>query len=173
MDLSIIKDLRKKQGLSQKDLAEIIKVSPSYIHKIECNKKNPSIAILTKISSALNVDPALLLNHAKKNTPSSLDNIPNIPMDDLIQLSQHINSNISIADKLDDVHLLEYMYKSKITQLKKDYESKYIFLKDSYESKITVLEDENDKLKSTLSYLEYQNKKLLNKLNSLILSDKE
>lgn len=64
MDLSIIRDLRKKQGLSQKNLANILGVSPSYIQKIECNKK---------ISSALNIELSLLLNDTNYNISPSIN----------------------------------------------------------------------------------------------------
>lgn len=53
---------RRKKGLSQKDLAELIKVSPSLICKIEKNKAYPSLITLTKIAKALEVDIASFLN---------------------------------------------------------------------------------------------------------------
>jgi len=53
---------RRKKGLSQKALAELIEVSPSLICKIEKNKAYPSLITLTKIAKVLGVDIANLLN---------------------------------------------------------------------------------------------------------------
>lgn len=53
---------RRKKGLSQKALAELIEVSPSLICKIEKNKAYPSLITLTKIAKVLEVDIASLLN---------------------------------------------------------------------------------------------------------------
>jgi transcriptional regulator with XRE-family HTH domain len=53
---------RRKKGLLQKALAELIEVSPSLICKIEKNKAYPSLITLTKIAKVLGVDIANLLN---------------------------------------------------------------------------------------------------------------
>lgn len=160
MDLSIIKDLRKKQGLSQKNLANLLDVSPSYIQKIECNKKNPSISTLKKLSSALNIELSLLLDDTNNDTSSSFNsNIVlsnNIPLEELIQFDECIDKNISIADTLNDIYLLENLYKDKLNHLKEKYEQKF-----------NLLEDENHKLRLSLTYLDTENKKLLDKIDSL------
>lgn len=53
-----IKELRKKKGISLTELAARSGVSKSYLSNIERDlKKNPSIDVLLKISSVLNVDP--------------------------------------------------------------------------------------------------------------------
>lgn len=173
MNLSKIKELRKEKGLSQKRLANMLEVSPSYIQKIESNKKNPSISTLKKISSALNVDMSLLISNDNKNNidnsdcnnvdtssnnkKSSIDsglNLPsNIPIDILLKFMEYIDEDISIADKLNDIYLLESLYK---------YEFKS--LKDTYEYTINKLDDENRKLRLALAYLEAENKKLSNKI---------
>lgn len=56
MDLSIIKELRKKKGLSQQDLGEKLGVSGAYIQQIENNKKNPSMKTLNRIAEALDTN---------------------------------------------------------------------------------------------------------------------
>lgn len=47
---------RKKAGLSQAALAEKAGTAPNYIALIEVGKKFPSLTMLEKIASALNVD---------------------------------------------------------------------------------------------------------------------
>lgn len=48
-----IAERRKKQGLSQQDLAEMSGVSPRTINAVELGKANPSINVLTKIVKPL------------------------------------------------------------------------------------------------------------------------
>ena len=47
---------RKKEGLSQAALAEKVGTAPNYIALIEVGKNFPSLQMLEKIASALNVD---------------------------------------------------------------------------------------------------------------------
>ncbi len=47
--------IRKERGLSQEKLAELADISTQYISIIENDKKNMSVAVLTKIADALNV----------------------------------------------------------------------------------------------------------------------
>ena len=51
-----IKGLRSKQGMSQKELAGMIGVTPSTISQIESNSIYPSLPALFKIAQTLNVD---------------------------------------------------------------------------------------------------------------------
>ena len=51
-----IKKLRTQKGLSQADLASLLKVDKAYISRIENGKKNLTLNSLTKISVALGVD---------------------------------------------------------------------------------------------------------------------
>ena len=48
-------EFRKAQGLSQEKLANKAKVDRSYVSRIEQGKVSPSLAIMTKISGALEV----------------------------------------------------------------------------------------------------------------------
>lgn len=48
-----IAERRKKQGLSQQDLAEMSGVSPRTINAVELGKANPSINVLSKIVKPL------------------------------------------------------------------------------------------------------------------------
>jgi len=50
-----IKELRKKRGLNQSELAEIVKSSTTMISMIEANKSKPTIELLTEFSDFFNV----------------------------------------------------------------------------------------------------------------------
>lgn len=52
---------RKNRHMTQSHLAGKCECSPKYINKIECGKKSPSINLLTRISSALEVTVDSLL----------------------------------------------------------------------------------------------------------------
>ena len=54
---------REHRGLSAAALAEMIGVTPAHISKIETGKGEPSLAILRKLSAALNVDLDSLAGH--------------------------------------------------------------------------------------------------------------
>lgn len=56
-----IRRFRHYKGLSQEDLAGLLGVSGSVIGKIETGRRNVSVVTLTRIATALEVDPGLLL----------------------------------------------------------------------------------------------------------------
>lgn len=56
-----IKTIRKRNNLSQQDLAELAEISYKYLGEIERGQVNLSVEILIKISNALHVDPAEIL----------------------------------------------------------------------------------------------------------------
>jgi len=57
-----IRHARKVQGLSQLELAKRAKVAQGYISDLEAGtKKNPGIAVLKRLASALGVPVAALL----------------------------------------------------------------------------------------------------------------
>jgi transcriptional regulator with XRE-family HTH domain len=52
----MLKTLRERRAMSQRDLAKRSKVTQAYIAFLEGgNKKNPSLAVLTRIAKALGV----------------------------------------------------------------------------------------------------------------------
>ena len=79
-----IKKYRKRNGLSQMTLAEKCKTATSYIGEIEIGKKFPSIEMIQKIATALEIPPyklfmekddehlGALSNEAKQELISSL-----------------------------------------------------------------------------------------------------
>lgn len=57
LDIGVrLKELRKKQGLTQSKLAQLVDVTPSNISQVESNLIYPSLAALIKIAEALSVD---------------------------------------------------------------------------------------------------------------------
>lgn len=50
-----VKELRKKQGLTQEKLAERAKMDYSYLNLIESGKKNPSLKRIGNLARALSV----------------------------------------------------------------------------------------------------------------------
>jgi len=56
-----IAEARKAAGLSQKELAGKVKISPQYLNDIEHGKRNPgSEDLIEALSKALNLDAAVL-----------------------------------------------------------------------------------------------------------------
>ncbi|MFI3300939.1 MAG: helix-turn-helix transcriptional regulator [Candidatus Gastranaerophilales bacterium] len=56
-----LSELRKKAGLKQADLAELIGVEPQYVSKIECGYCYPSFELLDKIASKMGLETYKLL----------------------------------------------------------------------------------------------------------------
>lgn len=62
-----IKEIRKRKGLSQEDLALISGIDRTYISGIERKNRNPTINSIEKITSALEVSNSEFLSHAMEN----------------------------------------------------------------------------------------------------------
>ena len=56
-----IRSIRQKNGLSQGDVAEILRVHPTYISSLERGVRNPSLLTIHKIAKALKVNIKKLL----------------------------------------------------------------------------------------------------------------
>ncbi len=59
-----IKKARKHQGLTQEDLAELIKVSTHHLQTIELGMSHPSLRVLYKIADKLGVKVGDLFPHS-------------------------------------------------------------------------------------------------------------
>ncbi|MDM8173655.1 helix-turn-helix transcriptional regulator [Olivibacter sp. 47] len=65
MDIgNTIKEIRKKKGLKQNELAEKSQMTQAYLSKIENNSKEPTIGSLKSIAESLNVPLPILFFHA-------------------------------------------------------------------------------------------------------------
>lgn len=65
---NIIKDIRKSNNLTQKQLADKLNVTYQAVSKWENGKNFPDIAILKKISEEFNIDISFLLGASKNNS---------------------------------------------------------------------------------------------------------
>ena len=63
-----VRAIRKRRGLSQMVLAELIDRSPSYISRIETGSKSMSLETLVALANALNVSSDELLVDSMENT---------------------------------------------------------------------------------------------------------
>ena len=52
----IIKNKRKKLGLSQKQLAKLVGITQPFMNEIEHGKKSPSVEVLQKICQVLSIE---------------------------------------------------------------------------------------------------------------------
>ena len=62
-----IKELRVKHGLTQKDIAALLDVSPSTVGMYEQNRREPDANTIIKISEQFNVSTDYLLGNSKEN----------------------------------------------------------------------------------------------------------
>ncbi len=62
-----LKELRKKNCLSQSEFAEILEVDEKYVSRLETATSTPSFAMIVKICNALNIEPynLFIFNHMK------------------------------------------------------------------------------------------------------------
>ena len=62
-----IKELRKKNGLTQAKLALMINVEQSYLSKLELGSRNPSLSLLEKIADAYGITLSELFDGLQKD----------------------------------------------------------------------------------------------------------
>lgn len=58
-----VRDWRKRQGLSQEELALETGMKRGYVSDIERGTRNPSVKALGRLAAALKVEPDVLLRH--------------------------------------------------------------------------------------------------------------
>lgn len=75
--MNIVKELRKKAGIQQKELAIIIGVSRPTVSEWESNKKDPSGERLRKLAEYFQVDELVILGRRLADAPVEInDNEP-------------------------------------------------------------------------------------------------
>ena len=67
-----IRELRKRKGLNQEKLAELINVDPTTISNIENGKNYPSLINLENLLNVLNCSFVEVFDFAHTNTPDNL-----------------------------------------------------------------------------------------------------
>lgn len=58
---SVVRQLRTRSGMSQKELAGRLDVDPTYVSHLEANRREPSIKLLRRIASELEIPAGMLL----------------------------------------------------------------------------------------------------------------
>lgn len=62
---------RKVRGMSQEEFADRAKLHPTYVSGIETGHRNPTVRIIERIATALDLEPAMLfLLPDDKSTPN-------------------------------------------------------------------------------------------------------
>jgi transcriptional regulator with XRE-family HTH domain len=61
-----VRQLRHAKNLTQEDLAERVGLSPRYIGSVERGTSSPTVSVLGKLATALNVEPSVLVTKRKR-----------------------------------------------------------------------------------------------------------
>lgn len=69
--MNIVKELRQRSGMQQKELAISVGVSGPTVSEWEHGKKDPSGDRLRKLSEIFNVDPGVILGYSPLETKTS------------------------------------------------------------------------------------------------------
>ena len=75
MNMSVadrIKQSRKEQGLTQKELGERLDVSQATVQQYESGKRNPKLVTLSRIATALRIPISCLLDISALETPRGM-----------------------------------------------------------------------------------------------------
>lgn len=108
---SRIRKYRKLRGLTQKELAEKVEISKSFMSFIESEKNKPSLENLNKIAKVLNVSVDVLVGNAREPVDPIIDlmetaNFLNISSDELVIYKDKdfvvISSTRAIKEGLED-----------------------------------------------------------------------
>ena len=63
-----VRTWRLERGMSQEQLALDAGMKRSYVSEVERGLRNPTVRALGRLAKALNVEPALLLDHQNQST---------------------------------------------------------------------------------------------------------
>lgn len=94
--MNIVKELRKKKGIQQKELALIIGVAQPTVSEWELNKKDPSGERLKKLADFFGVDELIILGKGVVELTGNAD-------DDKWELSERIRRDPDLRILLDQV----------------------------------------------------------------------
>lgn len=66
-----VRHWRTEKGLSQEELAHRARLHPTYVSGIETGYRNPTVKVIGRIASALDVEPARLFEDKRSKQASS------------------------------------------------------------------------------------------------------
>lgn len=88
-----ISQTRKKIGLSQKDLATQIGISPQYLNDIEHDKRSPdSDELIQRIAKELKIEPDVLYYQARKLPPNA--KLADVPPERIVEAMKAFRQTI-------------------------------------------------------------------------------
>ena len=149
-----IKNCRKGQGLTQKQLSELSGVHEVQIARYENGKSKPSIEVLKKICKALNQPYILWLD--KETAKIEIDSF----FDEHNKKVNEINKNNGVYEIIKRIHFLGYTLAENISETKKD-ECDFYFLFNN--GNIPITTNELQELQKEMdSYLNYLIQKFIN-----------
>lgn len=96
-----LKNIRKFKGLTQKELAEKLKVTSVTIQNYENNRRTPSINVLNSLAAALDVELNVILNGFEKDIFTN---------DDVLYTWGKLNTSISIQTYLEENNQSAYSF---------------------------------------------------------------
>jgi transcriptional regulator with XRE-family HTH domain len=110
-----IKAVRKKNGFSQKELGDLLKVSQQTIWKWESGINDPDTASIVKIAEWANVSCDYLLGRVKNPNIAIMDDLPeelkNEGVEALYVLKEALQSGLTADDIQDVLRLAQKMRK--------------------------------------------------------------
>lgn len=62
----VLRRFRQEKNLSQEELAASLDISPSYISRMESDRKKPSLEMIFRLAKALEVEPDELIKAMKE-----------------------------------------------------------------------------------------------------------
>jgi transcriptional regulator with XRE-family HTH domain len=62
-----VRSLRERAGLSQEELAHVARLHTTYLSGIENGRRNPTLDVIERMASALNVEASALLARESTN----------------------------------------------------------------------------------------------------------
>ena len=83
--ISNLKTIRKERQITQEKLAELCNTDTAYIEQIETKKRFPSISLIEKIATALNVEPYRLFKNNSSTKTEEFEKI-NVLKNEFISL---------------------------------------------------------------------------------------
>lgn len=151
-----IKELRKKNGMTQKELAEILNVSQNAVYNWENDKRAPNADVIKQIASFFGVSPAYLLGWQDQNIELFLE---------IRKLVDQMNETTGIEEAKDILKAIE-----KLASMQEGLEKKITNINSKNPQSSSVYFDINEYSESELIEIKNYAEFLKNKRTS---SDKD
>ncbi len=115
----ILKTLREKRNLTQKEVAQVCDITPEYLSKIENNTKTPSMILLKKLAATYNVPLSIIIylveDSERKTTHESKEAKELKALKDRMINYIFVEDNYKIATLRDDLKTLRAYRQKTVT----------------------------------------------------------